>query len=116
MTAENIDFAAEKKFILRFLNETFLLNESLHQLLEEQSIYWNDDLDFVVSMVEKTLKKFKEEDTEDKHLLDLYKNDEDRDFVIRLFRKSVLNRDFALELIGKKPATGISTGSPSWMF
>ena len=102
MTAENTDYAAEKKIITRFISEIVLMSESLHQLMEEQSIYWNDDLDFVVSMVEKTLKKFRESDGEDKHLLELYKNEEDRDFVIQLFRKSILNRDFALQMIEEK--------------
>ncbi|HYW94674.1 MAG TPA: transcription antitermination factor NusB, partial [Bacteroidales bacterium] len=73
-----------------------------HQLLEEKSIYWNDDLDFVVAMVQKTIKKFKETDNAGKALLELYKNDEDREFVVMLFRKSIVNRDYALELIEDK--------------
>ena len=102
MNAEDLDFPAQKKIIIRFINEIVLPNESLHQLLEEKSIYWNDDIDFVVSIVEKTLKKFKEDEKEENPLLELYKNDEDREFVIQLFRKSIVNRDFALKLIEEK--------------
>ncbi len=102
MIAEDLDFQAQKKIIIRFINEIVLTNESLHQLLEEKSIYWNDDIDFVVSIVEKTLKKFKEGEKEENPLLELYKNDEDREFVIQLYRKSIVNRDFALKLIEEK--------------
>ncbi len=101
MHAKEIDYAAEKKVVADLVN-ILLTSESLHQLLEEKSIYWNDDLDFVIAMVQKTLKKFRETDDEKKALFDLYKNDEDRNFVITLFRKSVMNRNYALELIEEK--------------
>ncbi len=102
MNEESVDYNAEKRLVSDFVSEIILRNESLHQLLEEKSIYWNDDLDFVVSMVQKTMKKFKSTDKDETHLLDLYKNDEDRDFVIRLFRKSILNREEALQMIEEK--------------
>ena len=102
MSAEEINYADEKKVISDFVGEILLPSESLHQLLEEKSIYWNDDLDFVIAMVQKTLKKFRENDDEKKSMFDLYKNDEDRDFVITLFRKSILNREYALKLIEEK--------------
>jgi N utilization substance protein B len=37
-------------------------SELLYSILEEQSIFWNDDLEFIISMMVKTFKKFREED------------------------------------------------------
>jgi N utilization substance protein B len=102
MEADMVDYTVDKKMVTDFVNNVILTSESLQQLLEEKSIYWNDDIDFVVSMVEKTIKKFKDGDGEEKPLLDLYKNEEDRDFVTRLFRKSIMNREYALQLIEEK--------------
>jgi transcription antitermination protein NusB len=92
-------YAEDKKIISTVYSDIVLPNESFSQVLEEQSIYWNDDLEYVISMVLKTIKKFNENDGPEKKLLDLYKNKEDRDFVIDLFRKSVVKRSESLKLI-----------------
>jgi N utilization substance protein B len=63
-----------------------MLNE-----LEEQSIYWNDDLDFAISMVIKTIKKFKSENDRNEYLMSLYKDEEDQEFTTKLFRKAINN-------------------------
>ena len=44
-------------------------------------------------MIVKTFKKFKEDDGPDKDLMELYKNMEDRDFVVKLFRQTILHKD-----------------------
>jgi len=74
-------------------------NQDIDTLLEEQSIYWNDDLDFVVSMILKTLKKFNENSTERQALLPMYKDEEDRQFASDLFRKVVVNHESNVVLI-----------------
>lgn len=102
MNADEIDYGRDKKIIIRFFNDIVFPNESLHQILEEKSIYWNDDLEFVISMVIKTVKKFREDSTEELELPDLFKNDEDREFVKKLFRKATVYRKMSLELIEEK--------------
>ena len=89
----------DKKIISKIYSDIILPNESFCQVLEEQSIYWNDDLEYVISMVLKTIKKFSESDDSGKELLELYKNKEDRDFVVDLFRKTVIKRKDCLGLI-----------------
>ena len=71
----------------------------MFKCLEEMSIYWNDDLEFIISMIIKTIKKYNEHDDPTKALMPLYKNEDDRDFVRGLFRKSLINRDFSVNLI-----------------
>lgn len=76
----------EDFFSLILVNSDLMLNE-----LEEQSIYWNDDLDFTISMVIKTIKKFKSSDDQNEYLMSLYKDTEDQEFTTKLFRKAINN-------------------------
>ncbi|MFW5804011.1 MAG: transcription antitermination protein NusB [bacterium] len=81
----------DKQILVDIFTNIILLNEDLEQTLEEQSIFWNDDIDFVIGMIVKTLKNVKNEDNqEDIKLFPLFKNDDDREFVKTLFRKSIL--------------------------
>jgi N utilization substance protein B len=87
------DFQNDKKFCEEFYAEVLLKSEFVFNEFEEQSIYWNDDLDFVVSMVIKTLKKFRDDSSINDHLSSLYKDEEDKEFTIKLFRKTLSKSD-----------------------
>jgi len=95
------NYSSDKKFIINLITDLFLNSEDLQTNLEEQSIYWNDDLEFISTMLEKTLKKFKAESGENTLLMPLFKNEEDVEFVKILFRKTVMNTDKCSELIDK---------------
>lgn len=92
-------FKEDKTFISTIYSHIIATYEPLFNELEEQSIFWNDEIEFILSAIIKTLKKFKEEHAEDTPLLPLYKNDEDRDFSKQLFRKAILNKDQYQEYI-----------------
>jgi N utilization substance protein B len=91
MVSTENSYSADRKLVEDIFKYLILDNEEIESLLEEQSIYWNDDLDFVVSMILKSFKKFKEFSDERQELLPMYKDDEDRQFAKELFRKVVLN-------------------------
>jgi N utilization substance protein B len=99
MKEEDNNYHSDKKFVIRLITEFFAGSEELLNCLEEQSIYWNDDMEYVLVMVEKTLKKFKAESGEKSELMPLFKNKEDEDFVKILFRKAVLNTKKYSDLI-----------------
>jgi len=99
MTSEDNSYMAHRRFVISLITELFYESEDLLNCLEEQSIYWNDDIDYVLVMVEKTLKKFKAESGEKAQLMPLFKNKEDEDFVKLLFRKTVINTKQCSELI-----------------
>ncbi len=101
LEAEENSYNDDKKFISWVYTHLVFPSELLSSVLEEQSIYWNDDLEFIISMIIKTFRKFKPEDGEEKPLLELYKNKEDRDYVVRLFRQSILHRDEFVEYVRK---------------
>jgi len=93
------NYEDDKRIILDICQNYIPENKLLFQILEEQSIYWNDDVEFIISMIIKTIKGFKENQSDEIKLLDLYKNDEDREFVRDLFRKTIKNDDENSELI-----------------
>jgi len=101
MSSETHSYQSDKKFIGRLLTVLFSESEDLQANLEEQSIFWNDDMEYISAMIEKTLKKFKADSGENTPLMPLFKNAEDEEFVKILFRKAVLNQNKCSELIDK---------------
>jgi len=101
MRSETHTYQTDKKFIIRMITELFILSEDLNSNLEEQSIYWNDDMEYITAMVEKTLKKFKSDSDENAALMPLYKNEEDAEYVKILFRKTILHDKKTSEFIDK---------------
>jgi N utilization substance protein B len=101
MNAEHNNYQSDRKFITRLITEFFSNSDDLLSNLEEQSIYWNDDMEYILSMIEKTLKKFKADSGEDTSLMPLFKNEEDEEFVKILFRKAILHSKKCSELIDK---------------
>ena len=93
LAAEEDNFQIDRRFCEDFFAEVLLKSEFVFNEFEEQSIYWNDDLDFVVSMVIKTLKKFREESNFNDHLSSLYKDEEDKEFTVKLFRNTLAKSD-----------------------
>lgn len=92
-------FLDDRKFIDKLLNKIVLVTEDLYVALEEQSIYWNDDVEFVISMISKTLKKFNELSGSDQQLMPMFKDREDQDFAKDLLRKAIINHDELREMI-----------------
>jgi len=99
MSDDTRSYLDDRKFIEKLFNKIILVAEDLYIELEEKSIYWNDDLDFVVPMVIKTLKRFNELSGADQALMPMFKDQEDRDFAKDLLRKSILNHDELRQLI-----------------
>ena len=99
INSEIRSYADDRKFIEKIFNKIFLVSEELYQVLEEQSIYWNDDIEFVISVITKTLKRFNEFSDSDQRLMPMYKDEEDREFAKELLRKSIINHDELQALI-----------------
>jgi N utilization substance protein B len=99
MNAEEHGYAEDKRLVTFIYTHIVFSSERLDSIMEEQSIYWNDDLEFITSMIVKTFKKFKEDDKPDKPLMELYKNKEDSDYVVKLYRQTILHHDEYVEYI-----------------
>lgn len=92
MEDDKRDYEQDKKLIMDVYAEEIMNSESLYQTLEEQSIYWNYEIGFIISMITKTLKGFTDNDGVDARLMPLFKNDDDKEFARDLFRKVVLHK------------------------
>ena len=84
----------EDRELWRKLYKNFIFNnEDLDTLLEELSLYWNDDKAIVDTFVLKTIKRFDEEEGEMKKLLPEYKDDEDVEYAHKLIKATIQNAD-----------------------
>lgn len=101
MESDQFDYDYQKRFIVKLVEKVIAQYEPLYSALEEMSIYWNDESEFIVSMVIKTLKSFEENKGYEQVLLDEFKDEEDRNFVSNLFRKTIERRKEHTELINK---------------
>lgn len=101
MESPESSYAADRELWRKLYKSLILVNDSLDQLLEEQSLYWNDDKEIVDTFVMKTIKRFDEKAGADQPLLPEFKDDEDREFAQRLFRRSILNSDYYRHLIAE---------------
>lgn len=101
ITSPNPSYEQDKDFLIDLYKEIIAGYEPLYQNLEEQSIYWNDEPEFIISIIIKTLKGFKETEANGTKLLPLYKNEEDKEFAKKLLHKVVLNHSEYRELIEK---------------
>ena len=68
-------------------------DEELDAILEEKSLYWNDDRFIVDTFVIKTIRRFEEANGSHQPLLEEYRDEEDREFARRLLRATVLGCD-----------------------
>ena len=68
-------------------------NEDIDSILEEESLYWNDDKEILDTFVVKTIKRFDEKSGTKQSILPEYTSEEDRDFARKLFRAAILNAD-----------------------
>lgn len=91
LTEGETTYEADRELWRKIYKNYIKDSEDIEAFLEEQSLYWNDDKATVDTFVLKTIKKFDEAKGADQPLLPEFKDDEDREFAIRLFRRSILN-------------------------
>jgi transcription antitermination protein NusB len=99
MAKDEVDFNDDKELIMNIIEEQIAQSDELYQVLEEKSIFWNDDLDFMLTMVVKTLQRFKAKQSQYMQLMPQFKNDEDVEFAKHLYRKTIVNKSELAELI-----------------
>ncbi len=93
MESDDDSYEADRELWRRIYRTLIQGNEDLDAVLEEKSLYWNDDKEIVDTFVLKTIKRFDPANKADQELLPEYDDDEDRDFALKLFRSTILNAD-----------------------
>lgn len=96
-------FEDDKYFIADIFSEVIAPNERLYDYLEEHKLTWLDDVPAVNTLILKQIKQLKSAD--DVFVLSkLYKDQDDKEFVKTLFRRTVLNEsELSKEYIDKTP-------------
>lgn len=84
-------YLMQKKLFVSFMEDYLLNSDDLERLLEDKSIFLNDDTDFMLSMVFKTFRRMDEQTDKLFPLLPMFKDDSDRDFAKNLIRKAVVD-------------------------
>lgn len=100
-SAEN-SVEEDKKFIINIYKKYISDNENLKQHLTEKNLHWASDYMLANITLVKTIEGITE--TGDMELTPLYKAEEDRDFMLELFRKTILEDSQNMTLIGDKIA------------
>lgn len=88
--SEDDSYETDREFWRAVFRKLICRNEELENALEDISIYWNDDIEIIQTFVIKTIKRFEEAHGSRQELLPMFKDEEDRDFAIQLFRKTLL--------------------------
>ncbi|MEG1546571.1 MAG: transcription antitermination factor NusB, partial [Bacteroides sp.] len=101
MDSKESSYEEDRELWRKIYKNLIFNNDSLDQLLEDQSLYWNDDKEIVDTFVLKTIKRFTEKSGANQTLLPEFKDDEDQEFARRLFRRAILNSDYYRHLISE---------------
>ena len=102
MSTNKTSFEEDKQFVIDMFTELIAPNEKLYEYLEDDKLTWIDDIPLVNTQILKQLQQISE--TSEFRVPKLYKDEEDKEFVSSLFRKTVLNEvELAKQYIDKTP-------------
>lgn len=93
MASDDDSYEADRELWRKLYKALIQDNDEIAALLEEKSLYWNDDKEIVDTFVIKTIKRFDPKNGKNQELLPEYKDIEDKDFARKLFRSTILNAD-----------------------
>lgn len=93
MMSDAEDYETDRELWRRIYRTLIQGNVDLDAILEEKSLYWNDDKEIVDTFVLKTIKRFDPANKADQELLPEYDDTEDREYALKLFRSTILNAD-----------------------
>ncbi|MCQ2216126.1 MAG: transcription antitermination protein NusB [Bacteroidales bacterium] len=101
MNSEEDSLENDRRFVFRYLTHELPTYDLIYDHFESESIYWNDEVQFEMSLAGKTVKMIEEDNGQTLEILGVYKDDEDKEFTENLLRKSMSGYDEAFGLIKK---------------
>ena len=93
MQSTDDNYDADRELWRKIYKNLIQNNPDLDAILEEMSLYWNDDKEIVDTFVLKTIKRFDEQNGAKQELLPEWDSEEEQDFARKLFRAAILNAD-----------------------
>ena len=101
MAKDDVTYEDDREVWRKIYKHIIMKDERIDDILEEQSLYWNDDREEVDTFVLKTIKRFEPKTGANQELQPEYKDAEDQEFATRLFRRTILNDEYYRSLIAK---------------
>ncbi|WP_435577771.1 transcription antitermination protein NusB [Gilvibacter sp.] len=104
MTGPESDFKADKDFVIQLYKQIIAPNDKLYDYFEDKRLTWLDDYPVVNTGIVKLLNQMGPNPSDGKLMPPAFKNKEDLDFGVELFRKVVLHDEkYTKDIIGKTP-------------
>lgn len=104
LSLDESTYKQDLDIVLRIYKEVIAPNEKIYEYIEDKRLTWVDDFPIVNTAIVKMLSRLTEKNASSVLVPELYKNDEDREYAIELFRKVILNDDKLFGFIeGKTP-------------
>lgn len=98
---ESVSYADDREFWRDVFKNIICETEELYDFLDDESLFWNDNVEIVQSFTLKTIKRFEPENGKAQELLPMFKDETDQEFAIKLLRESMLNAKEYRETIDK---------------
>lgn len=104
LSKKETTYREDQDFAIKVFKEIVAPNDKLYDYLEDKRLTWVDDFPLVNTAIVKMLGKITERNASALLVPNLYKNDEDREYALQLFRKVILNEDkLNTQIAGKTP-------------
>lgn len=101
MEKDSVTFDEERELWRLIYKRIISKDEDFDEVLEEQSLYWNDDRLVVDTFVLKTIKHLAEDGGSEQPLEQAYKDEEDHLYALNLFRYSIKYGEQYRDLISR---------------
>ena len=101
MSKKDDSFRNDKRIIQFFFSDLLYNSEDFYSSLEEQSIFWINDIDFIVTKITHVIDNIKKDKGDTLKFPEIFKKDDDKDFVIDLLRNTLIHTDEYINIINK---------------
>lgn len=104
MDATQSGYLQDKELVIAFYSNLIEDFDLLYDVVEEMSVFWPDDIEYVTSSLIKTIRQFKatmctEHSSEDLPFMPVYRDSDDARFVKELFTQSIVYFSEAVQYI-----------------
>ena len=93
MAKDTLTYEDDRELWRKLYRSFIAQNDEIDEILEEQSLYWNDDKAIVDTFILKTIKRFEPENGAEQELMPEYRDDEDKEFARKLLRAAITGAD-----------------------
>ncbi len=87
------NYQSDKKLIIDIYSKYIIDYDQLYNNLEDQSVFWNSEIDYIITLIIRIFKSYDKEDGHERQLVDNELSESDADYTKRLFRKTIINAE-----------------------